>query len=105
MLHKAAVYLCWTPGALWWQPRVGETCLVFHSLAFSLEARAGRAPVRGGGPQAQGALGALGVKGLGGLNSECVKAREIRLRRQTEVMINFSSLHTVSSLSYCCFSL
>lgn len=59
MLHKAAVYLCWTPGALWWQPRVGETCLVFHSLAFSLEARAGRAPVRGGasGPGGPGCSG------------------------------------------------
>lgn len=45
-----------------------------------------------------GGPGALGVKEPRWLNSECVKAREIRLQRQTEVMINFSSLHTVSSL-------
>lgn len=43
------------------------------------------------------------MKGLGWLSSECVKAREIRLRRQTEGMINFSSLHTVSTLSYFVF--
>lgn len=87
--HRAA-------GALSRRSREGGT---FIPLASSLEAKGGR-PVRGG-PQAYEVLAALGVKGLGWLNSECVKAREIRLRRQTEVMINFSSLHTVSSLSYC----
>ena len=57
-----------------------------------------------GGSGLGGVLGALGVRGLRSPSSECVKAREIRLRRQTEVMINFSCLHTVSSLSNCCFS-
>lgn len=89
-------------GALWWQPRVGET-LLFFSFRWLPHWKLGgpwrRADLQPGGP------GCSGVKGLGWLNSECVKAREIRLQRQTEVMINFPSLHTVSSLAYCCFSL
>lgn len=52
-------------GAFRWQPRVVEASFLFH----------------GAGPQAWEALGALGVKGLGWLNSECVRAREIRLQR------------------------
>lgn len=62
--------------------RLGEASSLFHGEGL------GQAPGLGG-------PGALGVKGLGWLNSECVKAREIRLQRQTEVMINFSSLPTV----------
>lgn len=76
-----------------------------ETLSFIPGWRLGVAGPRRGGAQAREVLGALGVKGLGWLNSECVRAGEIRLRRQTEAMINFSSLHTVSSLSYCCFSL
>lgn len=45
-------------------------------------------------------LGCFGGERLGWLSSECVQAGEIRLQRQTEEMINFSSLHTVSRLSF-----
>lgn len=62
------------------------------ALPWQVQAGGGFIRLSRGGP---GGPGALGVKGLGWLNSECVKAREIRLQRQTEVMINFSSLPTV----------
>lgn len=49
--HRAAVYLRRAPGALWWQPRVGETCLVFHSRPprWRLELAGPQSEGRGGG--------------------------------------------------------
>lgn len=60
----------WAISGGFWGPRHGSQGLGRLHSSFT-----GRAP------QAWEALGALGVKGLGWVNSECVKAREIRLQR------------------------